>query len=231
MKLQHQIYLFLSIGVFLVLALTSIHLPDPTGMAIVQDYTANDRDGNTYAKVLHDQVATFFGIQGIYFPQHACTDVAMSMYNDVAYRPVDEHAGFQSAGNERIASINFVIDRLRRYGTIDLIKGQQLLEKFDTNSMISLNMEAIVRVPKEDRTNFYSMDLFGNTVQGNLYIQRGRFSTPSFDCAFVQYNGNIACNCDAHPIRGIEVAGITGFAPDKDYYGEVIAKIRALEQQ
>lgn len=226
--MKNYILLYMSIGIVLFFALLNVQLPSLTGGAIITQYTTEEQEVAAYR--LHDKVKDFFQIQGIQFPEGPCSLIAQQMYEDIALKSLDVSSGFANTANERIASMNFVIDRLRRYGTIDMIKGETLLSNYDVNSMISLNMESIVTVPKEDRTNFYSMDLLGNTAD-KFYITKGRFSTPSFDCAFVQYNGDVACDCDAHPIRGIEVAGITGIPPDKDYYQTAIDKIKQLKNQ
>jgi len=228
MRATHHLLFYSVAACFLFFALLHVEIPGPTGGAIVQTYTNHEHESDTYAELLHDHVKEFFGIAGVYFPNDACGGIARSMYEEITFRPVDVTTGFESQGQERIATKNFVIDRLRRYGTIDMAHGASILEEFDADSMISLNAEAIVAVPKEDRANFFSMDLFG-FIDGDFYVQKGRFSTPSMDCAFVRYNGDVACDCDAHPIRGIEVAGITAYVPDKDYYGEVLAELKQLQ--
>lgn len=220
--MRKQIWLYLSFGIILFFTLLNVKMPSITGASITEEGVAAER--------LHDKVKDFFQIEGLLFPEGPCALIAKQMYEDIALKSLDVSAGFSNDANERISSTNFVIDRLRRYGTIDMVKGTNLLLDYEVDSMISFNVESIVTVPKEDRTNFYSMDLMGNT-EDKFYITKGRFSTPSFDCAFVRHNGDVACDCDAHPIKGIEVAGITGIPPDKDYYQAAIDKIEQLKTQ
>ena len=221
--MKRQILLYLSFALVLFFALLNVRIPSPTG-AEITDY---DETQSVHAMRLHDEVKTFFGIQGIMFPEGTCGNVAMQLYEDTALKSLDVTAGFSNSGTERIASTNFVIDRLRRYGTLDMVKGANLLENYNVDSMMSINMESIVTVPKEDRTNFFSMDLMG--FSGGMFIvNKGRFSTPSFECVFARYNGEIVCDCDAHPISGIEIAGITGIKPPVDYDARIRAKLEQI---
>lgn len=194
----------------------------PTGGAVI------DQNGplQTRAVPLEDHVNTFFGITDVLFPQHACAIVAERMYEDITSRPPDVTNGFRTQGPERVSTTNFVTDRYRRYGTIDLVHGQALLENNDADSAISLNTETSVQVPKAARANFFSMDMYGITTQQHFIVTKARYSTPSLDCAFLTYNGNVECNCNHHPIANIEVAGITAVIPTKDYFEEVIQEVR-----
>ena len=87
-----------------------------------------------------------------------------------------------------------------------MINGNALIGGYD-DSMISINTEAVVRTPKDTRKTFFNMDLYGVTNQF-FYVQRGRFSTPSLDCEFVNQEGTAICECEVHSIRDIAVAGI-----------------------
>lgn len=223
----HQAFLYLSVLVVLLSALLVVKQSSPTGGFVVKDYSEPQEQ---FAYTLHTKVAGFFNTPLIVFPQTACGTVAREMYEDIAFRVLDVSTGFENTASERIASVNFVTDRLRRYGTLDMVKGATLLQGYVADSIISINLESVVAVPKEQRANFFSMDLLGYTRDA-FYVEKGRFSTPSFDCAFIRYNGDTLCECQAHPIRGIEVAGITGFAPDRDYYQEVIDRFEQRKNQ
>lgn len=163
-------------------------------------------DGEISASAPADKVHEFFGIQRVVFPEYGCGDIARGLYENIAYKSANEMVGFATNGPTRAATINFVLDRIRQYGTIDMIKGKSLIGGFE-DSMISINTEAIVRTPKANRNTFFNMDLYGITNQ-NFYVQKGRFSTPSLDCTFTNQDGQAICDCKVHSIRDIAVAGI-----------------------
>ncbi|MBW2972929.1 hypothetical protein KY346_00895 [Candidatus Woesearchaeota archaeon] len=154
-----------------------------------------------------DKVHEFFGIGGVVFPIGDCGDIAHGLYESTISTPANEMVGFNTEGPSRAATVNFVLDRIRHFGTIDMIKGASLIDNPRADSMISINTEAVVRTPKETRKTFYNMDLYGITNQF-FYIQHGRFATPSLDCKFVNQDGQAICDCKVHSIRDIAVAGI-----------------------
>ena len=176
--MQHQTLINVILVALLIAAVLTMRAPSPTGATV--DLTESDVN----AKRLHDDVKSFFDVQAVLFPNGACGDVAMQLYEDVALRPLDTSTGFSNPGPERISSTNFVIDRLRRYGTLDMIRGENLLEDYDADSALSLSVESVVAVPKAQRMNFLSLDLFGES-NGLFLVKRGRFATPSFECIFV----------------------------------------------
>ena len=206
---KHQLLLILSFGLVVFFALLNVHIPTgmPTG-AVVEDE-------GTSALALHTMITNFFEVQDIQFPAGACGDIAKELYGNVAYSQMDTSAGFSTTGADRVATMNFVIDRTARYGTVDMAKGKGVIHDGPTDSFISLIPEAIVRVPKELRTTYYSMDLYG-VSKGFLYITHGSFSTPSIDCTFLNIDGQAACNCVSHTITGIRIAGITGLRPTEE---------------
>jgi len=190
----------LFVGIGLVFFIFLVKIPSPTGKVI-------EETGN-YAELLNHHVTDFFQIGGVMFPLDNCGAVAKQIYEDIAFVIVDTTTGFSTSGVERLASLNFVIDRTERYGTIDMAKGRTLVGKNGVDSMIALNVEAIVRVPKNSRSNFVAMELYGNS-DGIFTVEHGAFSTASLDCTFVVSNGRTVCDCKTHPIQDISVAGIT----------------------
>jgi len=207
--MRHPILISLSAGLVLFFALLNIHIPtgSPTG-AVVEETGSS-------ALAIHTVITNFFEVQDLQFPAGACGDVAKELYENVAYSQMDTSAGFSTTGRDRIATMNFVIDRTARYGTVDMAKGKGIINDGPTDSFISLIPEAIVRVPKELRTTYYSMDLYG-VSDGLLYIIHGSFSTPSVDCKFVAREGQAICDCASHTITGIRIAGITGLRPSEE---------------
>jgi len=225
--MRHQLLLLLSVGLVIFFALINVDAPSLTGAAIVKDYSRNQE---TYAVQLNDHILRFFGVEGVYFPSHPCTNIAKDFYSSIVLQPVQVTAGFGNKGPERITTTNFVIDWDDRYGTLDLSYGEHILADYEADSMISINTESIVRVPKSTRLNFFSMDLFGVT-RDRFYINKGRFSTPSIDCVFILNNGDVICDCDAHSISGIEIAGITGVQKPTDYYAKLEEELKEMEMQ
>ena len=163
---------------------------------------------STYSVGLDHVVSNFFEIEAIEFPSGDCGDIARELYSDVAFTGMDTSNGFGTRGRDRIATMNFVTDRTARYGTLDLVRGLSLVGDGTSNSFLSVNTETIVRVPKEVRTTYFSLDLYGMSA-GTFRVNRGRFSTPSVDCTFIADKGRAVCKCNAHSISGIRVAGIT----------------------
>ncbi len=161
----------------------------------------------TYAHTPADRINTFFDIAGVVFPAGDCGEVARGLYESTVNKPANEMVGFGTEGPNKAATVNFVLDRIRHFGTVDMIKGRVLINDPVSDSMITVNSEAIVRTPKETRKTFYNLDLYGVTNQF-FYVQRGRFAMPSLDCTFFNKEGRAVCDCETHSIRDIAVAGI-----------------------
>ncbi len=201
--------IYVAAGLVAFFTLLQIEMPEnstPTGASITEE------TDNAYAVELHNIIISFFGINGIDFPDGKCGDVAQELYANIAFTSLDTTAGYGTTGDDRIATLNFVVDRTEKYGTVDMAKGSEIIGDGPTDSFISINSEAIVRVPKEGRTTYFSMNLYG-TSQGNFIVNHGSFSTPSVDCTFITRNREAICECISHPITGIRIAGITGFRP------------------
>ena len=209
--MKHQILLYLSAGLIIFFALLNIRMPSPTGAAA--DVTHAEEEA--YAVDLNSIVKGFFGDISIDFPDGGCGDIAKELYGNIAYTPLDVSSGYGTTGPDRIATMNFVIDRTTKYGTLDMAKGSDVINDGLTDSFISINTETIVRVPKEIRTTFFAMDLYG-TSDGDFIVMHGSFSTPSVDCKFVAKDGIAICNCASHPITGIRIAGIA--VPRNSYH-------------
>jgi len=208
--MTHQLLVFITFFLVIFFALLNIHVPlshSPTGAVVNDD--ASDTTNHAYALALDGVVSAFFNTQTIAFPQGDCGDVARDLYNTIAFTSVDTSSGFVTRGPDRVATLNFVTDRTARYGTLDLVNGPSLIGDEGTTSFLSINTETIVRVPKEVRTTYFSLDLYG-TTNTQFHVTRGKFSTPSLDCSFVSTGDIALCNCKAHSITGIRVAGITG---------------------
>ena len=180
----------------------------PTGLSVTDTTVPN-----TYAKTAHDIVKDFFPITKIEFPGGPCGDIVRDLYADVSSHPIDIQNGVSTDGPERIATINYVTDRLRNFGTIDMAYGRSILERNKVNMMISINSEAIVSVPKRSRTNFNSLHFYAVAGGGTAYVVKGRFATPSIDCAFEKEDDVTGCDCISYPISGIQVSGITQVRP------------------
>ncbi len=196
--MKYAPWIFLSIFIVIVLVLVKINITTPTG-AVVEE-------SPTYATTLDHLAQEFFGVSGILFPRQGCGDIANGLYADIAFTPIDEIAGFETSGPNSASTVNFVIDRVRRLGTFDMIKGSTLVNQ-GADGMISVNAEAIVRIPKDLRNTFFNMDLYG-TSDRVFMVKRGRFSIPSMDCEFTVANGIAICDCKIHSIRDLSIAGI-----------------------
>jgi len=208
--MKHELLVFFSIGIIFFFVLLNADFPrgSITGAA-TQETT------EFYAHTLNHLVTEFFRDADIDFPDGGCGDIAQELYGNIAYTPLDASAGYGTTGVDRISTMNFVIDRTTRYGTLDMAKGRGVINDEMTDSFISINTETIVRVPKEVRTTYFAMDLYGMS-DGNFIVMHGSFSTPSVDCTFITRNGKAICDCASHPISGIRIAGI---AVPRNNYG------------
>jgi hypothetical protein len=206
---------FIIIGIGLLAFLAFSNLDAPTGLSIT----------DVSAKNLDNVVTEFFEIDSIVFPNGQCGILAESIYEDISTAPLDVSAGFDTEGYERIASLNFVTDRTRRFGTVDLIKGPTILARDDADAFIATSTSAIVNVPKRSRVNFLNLDLYGYTIDGYFWVNKGRFSMPSTECIFVVNEGTAFCECDSHSITNMEIAGITGPKPADSNYEKLYERM------
>ncbi|MBS3124874.1 hypothetical protein J4211_01310 [Candidatus Woesearchaeota archaeon] len=191
-------------GIIFILLLTGAMVQfggTPTG-AVVKE--------NSYALTLDDTVNRFFETYAVTFPQGSCGEVARQLYEQIALPALDTSDGFATQGPERLATINFVVKRTSHFGTLDMSKGKTL--NGNEGGFLSINTETLVRVPKDQRSTYYFMDLYG-IPQGTFIITKGSFSTPSVDCTFNNIQGRAVCNCSTHPISAIRSAGITTIRP------------------
>ena len=188
--MKHQTLLFLTIGVIFFFILLNFKLQNEagiTGMAA----------GETYAVTLSDIVSKFFEVPEMQFHTGSCGGIARELYGNIAYKPIDVTSGYGTSEAERIATMNFGIER--SIGTIDMIKGKTLMQGQEADSMISLRTETVIRIPPDNiRTTSYKMNLYGYS-SGFFVITRGSFSTPTLECSFITQNSMAVCDCQAKP--------------------------------
>jgi len=217
--MKHHQYVLITLGIVFVFVLLKLSPVGLTGLAVTN---------GPYAKTVDQMITDFLPITSIEFPKGSCGTVAKELYRDLTKDTMDVKAGFTTRTGDKVASINFVTDRLRRFGTADLIYGPALLIQENADTLISLNVESMVTVPKRSRVNYLALDLYGYSM-GKLYVNRGRFSTPSLDCMFISYNGDVECECNAHTIAGIEVAGITQVRPSEEQYDRIRSRLTSQQ--
>jgi hypothetical protein len=197
---------------------------DITGLAV----------GETRAYSLHSHAMDFFRTSEIVFPPSVCSQALGDLYDSVARATLDVSTGFRTNGEERLSTLSFVIDRTEKYGTADFVKSPTFIYRH-VDSLISINTEAVVRVPKETRTTYVVMDLYGSTSptpMGSFFlVQGGRFSTPSTDCFFVYVNGRTVCDCDVHGIQGIAIGGVTSPPFVEENYAALLDKYTSYINQ
>jgi hypothetical protein len=208
--MKHQLLLFLTVGLVFFFILLNIRIPSTITGATIEEPTEN-----TYAIALDHLVNRFFNIEGIRFPLGACGEIVRELYANVAYEGLTTTSGFGTAGQHRLATISFAIEPMDAFGTIDMVKSS-ILDGENVDSFITMSAETLVRVPKDTRSTYLFMDLYGIS-DGTFNVIRGEFSTPSVDCSFVTRDGKAICDCNVHRIYGIEIGGetITPFALQK----------------
>lgn len=215
--MKHQLYTLLTIGVVICFAILQFgESPRVTGAAVVEE-----RGSDAYAVTLHHLLTQFFNVNSIRFPANACAPITESLYTNIAHTPINVNVGYSTQGPERVKTFSFITGRTIHYGTADFVKGTPIINDGESDSLVSLNVESIVRVPKDERTTYLFIDFYGNTQGSEYVVNKGRFATPSTECAFIVRNGNAYCDCEAHTISGISVAGITAYRAPNGYYTEL----------
>lgn len=208
--MKHQLLLVLSVGIIFFFVLLKADLPignNITGAALVEEETET-----TYAIAMRHIVNKFFGIQGVQFPNGSCAEIARDLYARVVSHSLDETSGFTTDGPNKLATISFDIEQLDIFGTVDMVKGPLIMNKDGADSLITMSAEAIIRVPKEIKTTYFFLDLYGTTEE-TFQVTRGSFSTPSVDCSFITRDGQAICDCDVHRVSGVRTGGITALRP------------------
>ena len=161
--------------------------------------------GEPHPTVLDDIVTQFFNTESVQFPSGNCGTILSQLYSDIAFTPMDTRAGFTTA---TLTTLNFVIDRTARMGTLDLGKGRMLTNGAPADGFINIDTSAIVRVPKALRATNFRTHLYG--LMGKSFtITHGAFSTPSVDCTFTTDNGKARCTCESHAQEGLEEASVS----------------------
>ena len=173
-----------------------IKTPALTGLAVQEK-----QEQQTYAHTLNDRITRFFGVYAIDFPRGQCTAIAEELYNELAFKTTEITSGYSTTGKERLATINFGVERTESLGTVDLVKGKTITGNEDTDSYISMHTESVIRLPKKERLTFFALDIYGTTDE-LFTVRKGRFSTPAVDCEFTAQNGIADCKCSTHPIKG-----------------------------
>lgn len=207
--MRHQLLIFLSVGMIFFFILLNADLQignNITGAALVKETET------TYAIALRHIVNEFFGIQGVQFPKGSCAEVARDLYAGIVSQSLNEQSGFITDGPNKLATISFDIEMLDIFGTVDMVKGPLIMNSEEVDSLITISTEAIIRVPKEIKTTYFFLDLYG-TSEEVFQVTRGSFSTPSVDCSFVTRDGEAICDCDVHRVSGVRTGGITALRP------------------
>lgn len=196
------------LGIVGMLGLLSLFLL--ASSAITGDFVIS---GESTAVNLDALVTGFFGVDSVRFPTGGCGDVARQLYTDVATPSLDVSTGFQTLGGNSLSTINFVIDRTERLGTLDMGKGIALVKGVDGDSFISLSVDAVVRVPKAIRVTGMTLNLHG-MHQRDFVVTSGAFTTPAFDCAFRSQAGRAVCDCAMHPQQGLSTESVGARSAD-----------------
>ena len=169
-------------------------------MRAINQNTAQE-ERQTFAHNLNDRITRFLEVYAIDFPRGTCTSAIEELYNDFAYRITEITTGFKTTTKQKFTTMNFGIEPLETIGTIDMVKGKELVGTEDFDTMLSLHMESIARASREDRRTFLAIDLYGNS--GELFkVQKGKFLTPALDCEFTTQEETADCTCRTHTIEG-----------------------------
>ena len=186
--MKHQIYIYLSFFLVTFFALLSVENPESTGAAITETE-------DTYAYTLNHIINNNLGTYAVQFPTGSCADTAAQLYDTLAATPLEVTAGYSTLGKNKVASINFGMER--SLGSVDIVTGE--LTGLSEDAFVSIETHTTIRMPPGvARLTSLNMDLYGYNL-GTFRITRGSFSTPSLDCEFTTNAGNALCECRAHP--------------------------------
>jgi len=189
--MRHPVIITLSfffITLFTLLQL-DMRMPTITGAVIAEEEPA------LYAHTLDHVANKLLGTVTFQFPS-SCGQTAQELYDSIAHLPLEVTSGFRTNGENRVASLNFGMDRY--LGTVDIVTGN-LNQNNPEETLLSLGAHSTIRMPPGiARITFLRMNLYGNR-NGIFVISRGDFSTPSLDCAFTVTGGKTECTCEAHP--------------------------------
>ncbi|PIN76244.1 hypothetical protein COV18_00395 [Candidatus Woesearchaeota archaeon CG10_big_fil_rev_8_21_14_0_10_37_12] len=202
MKFAGQFCLYLSLGVVVFFLLIGLDTSSPTGLTGYAIIHTTEENQQTYAHTLHKVSTNYLGVEAFSFPSGICTDIARDLYRQLAYQTMDTSTSFTTQGVEKTKTMNFIVGRTTTFGTLDLTRGETLLQSKEAETMLSLSAETVVRVPKKERLTFFNMDLYGYSRE-YFYIIHGRFSTPTLDCSFTSKEGIATCDCEAHTMQGV----------------------------
>ncbi|RLE47533.1 hypothetical protein DRJ25_02140 [Candidatus Woesearchaeota archaeon] len=148
-----------------------------------------------YAKTLEDWLNNFFHIEGIDFPEGACSDVAKDMVTRLIKQSPKTTENFRTFGEQKIGSLMFGFDQ-ERIGVIEMVSGKDLLKKENVNSALNFWMEYAVWLPRLNRASQIEATLFGDS-KDKFYVKEGRFSTPVMKCSFTALpDGTSDCSCE-----------------------------------
>jgi len=167
--------------------------------AITGDFVIS---GEQHPLMVNDVITRFFNVDSVRFPESGCGRILSQVYSDIGFTPMDTQSGFRTGGKDSLATVNFVIDRTARMGTVDMGKGK-MLTNGDADGFLNLDVSAVVRIPKALRVTTFQMSAYG-TMGKSFTVTRGTLTTPSVDCTFGTQNGEPLCSCVSHAQQGLE---------------------------
>ncbi len=136
----------------------------------------------------------FFKTSKSVFPEGACAQVAEELIYDQlnSYLVVTED--FTTHGPQRISTMMFGI-RQDFIGAMEMVYGKDLIDREDSDIVLDIWVEAIVRLPKTTRTTQIEITLFGKKVGDTIVIKAGSVDTPIMKCNFDTANVTTLESC------------------------------------
>lgn len=188
-------YLIIAItGILVFLLALNVKIPGQVTGAVTAE-----KEESSYGYTVHSIIQEFYGIYDVDFPQGTCTQIAKQLYYDIALKAITASNGYNTKSVERIGMLTFSSGK--NTGLLDMVKGRSLTNDPDSDSMISVHTETVVRLPpdRSSRRTFFNLEIHGNAA-GNFVVNSGSFSTPALDCTFASLRGVAHCECQTHPV-------------------------------
>lgn len=190
-KRNNQIYIPVFAFILLIILLLSNKPSIPTG-GVQLNIQEDIKIAHAYS--LNDWINKFFDTNGIVFSKGTCSDVAQDLLRLSLNERLQVTEQFTTQGNQKVSSLMFGIKQ-EFVGALEMIYGKDLVKKEDSDSLLNFWSEAIVRLPRLERTTEIEVTLYGNS-KDKFYVNHGKFTTPMIECdfSFDEFEKEV-CNC------------------------------------
>lgn len=181
--------------IFVIAFIATILITAPRTMTGGSHISIYEEKPSTYAYKLKDWVYNFFQIENAVFPTGTCADITKEFLTEFLEKGPSVTEKFTTTGSQRVQSLLFGIEQ-EFVGAIEMIHGKNLVDREDSDSILNLWVEGVVRLPKLSRASELEVTIYGE-ASDHFYVKSGKFSTPMLECNFFALpNGASECKCE-----------------------------------